>query len=212
MVNLKNILVGFVISFLGSVPLGYLNIVGYEVYKKSGPDATVFYLLGVIVVEFFVIYFTLAFANRLIKNTRLIKFIEAFSVVFMFLLAYVFYSSADPGIARQTLLGQYIGYSPFMVGIILSCLNFINIPFWTSWNLYLLNEKHIQIAGQGRYVFVLGTLLGTFAGMLALILSLDFLTTQTEFFAQYLMKYIIPLGFTGLGIFQAIKFYRKYQT
>lgn len=210
MVSLKNILVGFLVSFLGSIPLGYLNIVGYEVYKKSGFNDTVFYLLGVVTVEFFVIYFTLVFAKRLIRKTSLIKFIEAFSVVFMFLLAYIFYSSANSEVTGQTVLQQYINYAPYVVGLILSGLNFINIPFWASWNLYLLNEQHIQITGQQKYVYVFGTLLGTFAGMVTLILSLDFLTNTNGFFAQYLMKYIIPVGFMALGIFQAFKFYKKY--
>lgn len=211
MINLKNTLVGFLVSFLGSVPLGYLNIVGYEVYKKSGINQTVFYLLGVITIEFLVIYGTLIFASRLLKNTGLIRFIEAFSVLFMFVLAYVFYSSAEGKISQQSVLGSYIDYSAYAVGVILSCINFINIPFWTSWNLYLLNGKHIEISSNARKSwYVLGTLIGTFAGMLGLILSLDFLTSQAGFFEKYLMKAIIPLAFTGLGIFQGIKYYQKY--
>ena len=95
MQNLKNIFVGFIVSFIGSIPLGYLNIVGYEVYKSFGLNETIFYLLGVIIIEFIVIYLTLLFANKLNSNKKLIKFIEAFSIIFMFLLAYIFYSSAS---------------------------------------------------------------------------------------------------------------------
>ena len=57
MQNLKNIFVGFLVSFIGSIPLGYLNVVGFQVYEKSGLSPTVLYLLGVIIIEFFVIYF-----------------------------------------------------------------------------------------------------------------------------------------------------------
>jgi hypothetical protein len=46
--------------------------------------------------------------------------------------------------------------------------------------------------------------------MLALILSLHFLTSQTDFFAKYLMRIIIPLVFVGLGVYQGIQFWRKY--
>ena len=207
---LKNIFVGFLVSFIGSIPLGYLNIVGYEVYKSFGLKETVFYLLGVISIEFFVIYFTLIFANKLIENKKLIKLIEAFSIVFMFLLAYIFYSSASKETSSQTVLEKYVDYSPFIVGIILSCLNFIQIPFWTSWNLYLLNGKYIEISGNRKYFYVFGTVLGTFSGMLVLIVSLNFFTNQTDFLSKYLMKAIIPLVFVGLGIFQSIKFYKKY--
>lgn len=210
MIKLKNIFVGFLVSFLGSIPLGYLNIVGFEVYNKFGLDDTIFYLLGIISIEFFVIFFTLIFANKLMANTRLIKWIEGFSVLFMFLLAYIFYSSASSKSSEQSVLEKYIDYSPYVVGIILSCLNFIQIPFWTGWNLYLLNAKYIEISKSRKYFYVVGTVMGTFAGMLTLILSLHFLTNQTDFLAKYLMKYIIPLVFIGLGTVQAIKFYKKY--
>lgn len=210
MQKLKNIFVGFLISFIGSIPLGYLNVVGYEVYKKFGIEETIFYLFGVISIEFLVIYFTLLFANQLIANKKLIKFIEAFSIIFMFLLAYIFYSSASKEAENQSVLAKYVDYSPFVVGLILSCLNFIQIPFWTSWNLYLLNGNYIEISKSRKYFYVFGTILGTFCGMLVLILSLDYVTNQTDFLAKYLMKIIIPLVFAGLGIFQAYKFYKKY--
>lgn len=210
MQNLKNIFVGFLISFIGSIPLGYLNVVGYEVYKSSGINDTIFYLIGVISIEFIVIYCTLLFANQLIANKKLIKFIEAFSIIFMFLLAYVFYSSASKETSNQSVLDKYVNYSPFVVGLILSCLNFIQIPFWTSWNLYLLNGNYIEISKSRKYFYVLGTILGTFSGMLVLILSLNYVTNETDFLSKYLMKIIIPLVFAGLGIFQAFKFYKKY--
>jgi threonine/homoserine/homoserine lactone efflux protein len=137
MVNLKNIFVGFLVSFVGSVPLGYLNIVGYEIFTRFGIREAILYLLGVICIEFFVIFFTLLFANQLMNNRKLIKFIEGFSVLFMFFLAYVFFESSSNDSSQESVLDKYIDYSPYIVGLILSCLNFIQIPFWIGWNLYL---------------------------------------------------------------------------
>jgi threonine/homoserine/homoserine lactone efflux protein len=211
MQKLKNIFVGFLISFMGSIPLGYLNVVGYEVFQQFGLNATVLYLFGVICIEMFVIYFTLIFAKQLMENKKLIQYIEGFSVLFMFLLAYVFYSSASKQATETSVLEQYVEYSPFVVGIILSSLNFIQIPFWTSWNLYLLNGNYIEVAQSRKYFYIIGTLIGTFFGMLVLIVSLDYVTNQTDFLSKYLMKVIIPLVFIGLGLYQAFSFYRKYK-
>ncbi len=210
MQNLQNIFVGFLVSFIGSLPLGYLNIVGYEVFQQSGLYTTILYLLGVISIECIVIYLTLIFANQLMNNKKLIRFIEGFSVVFMFLLAFIFYSSATKETAQTSVLEKYIDYSPYVVGVILSCFNFIQIPFWTGWNLYLLNGNYIEISNSRKYFYVIGTVIGTFAGMLALILSLNYLTLQTDFLAKYLMEFIIPIVFVGLGLFQAFSFYKKY--
>lgn len=206
MINLKNIFVGFLVSFIGSIPLGYLNVIGFQLFQKLGLIETLWYLLGVIVIEFFVIYFTLIFAQKLAENKKLNKYIEGFSVVFMFVLAYVFYASAT---SEKNYIAT-IQYSPFVLGIVLSGLNFIQIPFWTSWNLYLLNGNYIEVSKSRKYFYVLGTVAGTFCGMLALILSLHYFATNVKFLAQYLMQIIIPLVFVGLGIFQGFKFYKKY--
>lgn len=212
MQNLKNIFVGFLVSFIGSLPLGYLNIVGYEVFQQFGLNETIWYLLGVISIECLVIYLTLIFANQLMNNKKLIQFIEGFSVLFMFLLAFIFYSSASKEATESSVLEKYIDYSPYVVGVILSCLNFIQIPFWTGWNLYLLNGNYIEISNSRKCFYIIGTLIGTFLGMLALILSLNYLTNQTDFLAKYLMKVIIPLVFVGLGLFQGFSFYKKYKS
>ena len=210
MQNIKNIFIGFFVSFIGSIPLGYLNVVGYDVFKKFGLNETVSYLLGVISIEFFVIFFTLLFANQLIANHKLLKFIEGFSVVFMFALAFVFYTSAFSETTNPSVLERYVKYSPFVVGLILSSLNFIQVPFWTSWNLYLLNGNYIEISKSRKYFYIFGTVFGTFSGMLVLIFSLNYLTLEFEFFKLFLFQFIIPIVFVALGIFQGFKFYKKY--
>jgi threonine/homoserine/homoserine lactone efflux protein len=204
MKSLQNIVVGFVVSFLGSIPLGYLNVVGYQVYAKSGMRELLLFLLGVILVEAIVIYLTVIFTQQILRKQKLIKIIELFSIFFMFVLAYIFYAGGNNEMAPVKGFRQYS--STFVLGLVLSCFNFLSIPFWTGWNLYLLNEKRIHI---GKKAYVLGTMLGTFVGMLTLILSLNYLS-NTAFFSKYLMTVIIPLGFAALGIYQAYKFYKKY--
>ena len=151
------------------------------------------------------------FANQLIANQKLLKFIEGFSVVFMFVLAFVFYASASSETTNPSVLERYVKYSPFVVGLILSSLNFIQVPFWTSWNLYLLNGNYIEISKNRKYFYVFGTVIGTFSGMLVLIFSLNYLTLEFEFFRLFLFQFIIPIVFVVLGIFQAVSFCKKYQ-
>jgi hypothetical protein len=210
MQHLKNILVGFAISFVGSIPLGYLNVVGSHVYNNAGVNSACLYLLGVVFIEFFVILITLLFANKLISNKKLLQFIEAFSVVFMFFLAILFYTNANNTNSSAILSQTTLSLHPLVLGILLSCLNFIQLPFWLSWNLFLLNAKHIEITNEFKYSYLFGTSIGTFSGMLTLILSLSFVTHQTDFLNKYLIQIILPLVFFSFGILQGFKFYKKY--
>lgn len=207
---LKNIFVGFLVSFVGSIPLGYLNVIGFEIYTSQGILQTLCYLIGVIFIEFFVVYFTLLFTNVLAKNAKLNKTIEGFSVLFMFILAFVFYFTASNNNSQDNVFSNLNFLSAFSTGVFLSAINFIQIPFWTGWNLYLIKQKYIEISKYNKYFYVFGTLTGTLFGMLTLILSLHYFSENVDFISKYLLRVIIPLVFLVLGIFQGLKFYKKY--
>lgn len=204
---LKNILVGFIVSFVGSLPLGFLNVVGFHVFQDSGMTSTIWYLLGVVSIEVFVIYLTLVFAKRLMENQKLIRFIEGFSAVFMLALAVWFYLNAIRQPSAERTFWHYDVDSSYLLGLGLSSLNVIQVPFWTGWNLYLLNNSHIDSSGAKKYSYIFGTATGTFFGMLAFIVSVKKL--ETTFFPGVL-HWVIILTFGIMGILQTAKYIRKY--
>lgn len=210
MKSLKNILVGFLISFLGSIPLGYLNLVGLEIYTKSGLHDLVFFLFGVIVIESLVIYFTLLFAKQLLNNKKIMKLIDFFAVGFLFVLAFVFYFNFNSTTKSTYTFQNYLIYSPFVIGIVLNCFNFLQLPFWASCNLYLLNEKYIEAERNLKYYYLAGTLAGVFLGMLSLIVVLQTFFQKTNQFSTFIIPVFIPLFFILLGGIQIYKVYRKY--
>ncbi|MFH6944208.1 hypothetical protein [Flavobacterium sp. FlaQc-50] len=206
----QNMAVGFLVSFIGSIPLGYLNLAGLEIYSKSGLDNLILFLFGVVFVETFVIYFTLLFAKRLVENRKLMKIIDFFAVGFMFVLAYLFYANSNQTTGVNDNLNQYLMYSPFVIGVILNCFNFLQLPFWTSWNLYLVNAKFITTEKKLKYYYIAGTLVGVFLGMLSLILILQTVFQKGNPFSKYVMPVFIPLFFIVLGGIQVFKVYKKY--
>jgi len=207
---LKNIFFGFIVSFLGSLPLGYLNIIGVEVFSKLGINSLVPYLFGVILVEAIVIYFTVIFANQLAKNKKILKFIDFFAVFFFLLLAYLFYANSNQTTEEHNYLDDYVHYSPFLIGMVLCGLNFLQIPFWMGWNLYLMNAKSISLIKKLKFYYILGTLVGTFFGMLTAIFLLDSFSQITFSFSMYIVPIVIPLFFIALAVFRAYKVFKKY--
>ena len=210
MKSLKNIFFGFIVSFLGSLPLGYLNIIGVEIISELGINSLVFYLLGVVIVEAIVIYFTVIFANQLAENKKLMKAIDFFAIFFFLLLAYLFYANSNPAAEKHNYLVDYVNYSPFLIGLVLCGLNFLQIPFWLGWNLYLMNTNAISLVQKLKFYYIFGTLVGTFLGMLAVIVFLDSLSQSTLSFSKYIMPIVIPLFFVVLAFIQMVKVYKKY--
>ncbi|HMI06630.1 MAG TPA: hypothetical protein VK528_03715 [Flavobacterium sp.] len=205
---LKNISVGFLVSFLGSLPLGYINVIGAQVYKTSGMQNLVLFILGVITVEAVVIYATLVFAEYLARHEKIIKYIEFFSIFFMLLIGYLFFRQSDPEHQESYL---FFSQKPaFLLGISFNAVNFLQLPFWVGWNLYVTANNYISRSKPLRLFYVFGTLCGSFAGIFAVALLLYRAGTNGGFLGQHLMPHIIPLFFVGMAVYQAVKYYRKY--
>lgn len=209
MKSLKNIGVGFAVSFLGSIPLGYLNLAGLEIYSNNGIYDLLMFLSGVILIETFVIYFTLKFALQIMMNKKLMKFIDLFSVVLMFALAYVFFISTDKREVHTDFLSSYLMFSPFAVGVILNCFNFLQLPFWTGWALFLIDGKYIVVDGNLKYYYIAGTAAGVFSGMFSLIVVLYAVFQKADQFSNLILPIFIPLFFFCAGCIQLIKVCRK---
>lgn len=167
---------GLVVSFIGSIPLGYLNVIGIEFYTEKSISSVVYYLLGVLAIEGIVIYLTLTLAKKLTLNSKWKQRISIFTIAFLLLLAYSFYSNNESEITRTSsiLNKESLLLYPFLSGLLLSLLNFAQIPFWFSWNLYLINESYITLSSKPQTTFyIIGAIIGTFLGMLTLIISLS---------------------------------------
>lgn len=207
---LKNIGVGFLVSFVGSIPLGYLNLIGFEIYAAAGINSLIFYLSGVISVEVFVIYLTLVFAHQLVQRKKLMRSIDFFAIFFLLFLGYSFYAHSNSTAARQADVEKWMQYSPFLIGVALNGINLLQVPFWTGWNLYLINGNYIAVEKKMKWYYVFGTVAGTFFGMLGLVLLLDLFSQYSSPYSRYVVPVVIPLFFVVLALIQMRKVYKKY--
>ena len=207
---LKNLFFGFLVSFLGSLPLGYLNIVGVAILAHSKWQSLVLYLLGVILVEVVVVYGTIFFVNQLVANKKWMKNIDFFAIFFLLGLAVVFRLSSNDSAASVDFLKEYVAYSSFFIGLVLCVLNFLQIPFWVGWNLYLVNANRIVLTNRLQHFYLLGIIFGTFLGMLLAIVVLDSLAQKNFSFTSYILPVFIPIFFVILAVFQMRKVHKKY--
>lgn len=202
---LRNLLLGLGISFLGSIPLGYLNIIGFQIYEQSGLSALSTYLLGVISVEVVILYFTYKGALFLSKQVQIARFMELFSIVFLLILAFVFVM----GEYRQNVAQQWLGADSFFwKGISLNLVNLMQIPFWLGWHLYVNQNNQPNLLG--RNLYFLGALSGTFLGMLSFVLLLAHFSDQSTSLQKYLLSCLVPLFFVLLAFYQIFRYRKKH--
>lgn len=200
--HLKKFCVGFFISFIGALPLGYLNVFGFEIYNKNGISSLIYYLFGVLVVEAIVIYVTFIFAKILTANKKLLQIISLFSVFFLLFMAYFFRFQSKSFVQNDQLLLPTSMISTIFTGLVLSSLNVVQIPFWTSWNLYVVANQYVDFQKFSKNSYFIGAIIGSFAGMLSVILSLVWLSTNICWIQDHLLHDFLPLLFIIMALFQ----------
>jgi hypothetical protein len=209
MTYLKNLLVGFVVSMVGSMPLGYINVIALKIYQAQGMSSLTLFLLGVVIIEFLLILLTLRAANWLHGHAKFTKATEILSIVFMLALAISFYNGTDSG-GQKTIPDFLAGYPPFVLGLALNCINLVQVPFWMGWNLYLINAGYIEVSHKRKYAYVTGTSAGTFTGVFIFVMILQKVLSKTSQISPWLSVHIFSLIFVLLAIMQSVKFYRKH--
>jgi threonine/homoserine/homoserine lactone efflux protein len=167
-----NFLTGLVVSFLGTLPLGVLNVTIMDVSLKKGMRSALRFALACALVELVYSYISVQLTKSIIEFPALKTITET--------------------IATITLLGMGIYYirkhhslnaskqknvSSFYLGTILSILNFVAFPFWILYTTLLQGKGIVGLSQQSFIIiYVIGISMGTIAGLLPFAYASRFLT------------------------------------
>jgi len=209
MIALKNLLIVFSISFIGTIPLGYLNLIAFEIYKKYGFDSVLLYILGIVLVEFIYINISVYFIKHLLKNKKLIQGFKIFSILFLYLLGFIFLFQNTQFETKTVSLNVIIFNSIFFTGVFLNAMNFVQIPFWLGWNIYLINSNSIKINSYLKIFYFSGIVLGTSLGMICFVLFFNLLFVKFNSILNSIYSFILPTTLLVLGTLQLIKYYKN---
>lgn len=204
---LKNIAAAFLVSFTGSVPLGYLNLIGFGIYKQYGQVQAIYYLFGILIAEALFLYAIIHLTSRLRFKSNTFKKLEVLSILLLLFLAYWYWPQAETTVAGSATAEKII-VAPLITGLVLNMINFVQVPFWAGWNLYLTANGFATFSGGLKHFFIAGALAGTFTGMLLFIYLLA--AVPDSVLSTGAINYLYPLVFLLLAVYQAIKFTRRY--
>ncbi len=199
---------GFFISLLGTLPLGYLNVISLQILLEKGNWAAASFIFGIVAVEFFVLKIAAFGAKWLVEQKKLLLFIDIFTIVFFSGIAFYFFFNI--GNEKNFSLSQLqLIQFPFVLGLVLNSLNFMQWPYWSGIYLYLFRTEKIKPKTNQNNIFITGALLGTFAGMMLFAQTGNyFLIDKKAAIGKYL-NIIFTLIFSGLALIQLINLFWK---
>lgn len=159
---------GFIISFLGSIPLGTMNIAATEISLRDGSRQAIIFSAGCMVIELLYVRFIVATLQWVEKNMQLFKMLGWLTVIILLAMAYGSLSaiakSVQPGYALPSISSHH-----FLYGAALSAANPLHFVFWFGWSTILIN-KQLLIPSKSHYLFYMtGIGIGTIGGFLVFI-------------------------------------------
>lgn len=199
---------GFFISLMGTLPLGYLNVIGLQILLEKGNWAAFSFIFGIVAVEFFVLKIASYGAKWLVEQKKLLLVIDIFTIVFFTSIAIYFYFNIGNEKNFSVSQLQLVQF-PFVLGLALNSLNFMQWPYWSGMYLYLFRTEKIKPKTNKNNIFIVGALLGTFVGMMLFAQTGNyFLIDKKAAIGKYL-NLIFAFLFLGLAFIQFINLFWK---
>jgi threonine/homoserine/homoserine lactone efflux protein len=194
---------GALVSFIGSLPMGLINLTVAETAVSRGMRAALLLALGAVIVEFGQILVALFFADWFTSDPAREFWISLVGSV-VFIAAGLFYLLQKPGKPALNTDQEFRKGNPFFHGLGLSAVNMLAIPFWLMTGAYSSAQGWLGKEALLLVCFALGAVLGTY-GLFYLYARLGlFILRRSKIISKYAGKGIGVI-FILLGSWQIIK-------
>jgi threonine/homoserine/homoserine lactone efflux protein len=159
---------GLLVSFLGSLPLGTLNVAAMQISVQENIRNAIFFSLGSLTVEMIYVRISLVGINWIRKQKKLFRWMEWIALAIVVALAIGSFAAAmKPHHAKNVMLNNDI--NRYLLGLMLSAINPVQIPFWFGWSTVLFTKNILQPKNSYYNFYIIGIGLGTLSGNLIFI-------------------------------------------
>ncbi len=198
---LQVFIVGFVFSFLGSIPPGTLNLMVLQLGLEHKIKTALRFALAVSIVEYPYAWIAVEFEQVITSSPAIMKNFELWGAIIMTTIGVVSLWT----VRKPSTISVKLQESGFRRGIILSILNPQAIPFWIALTAYLKFQGWIDIStGWRLHSYILGTSVGAMA--LLTLLALLAKRVASSFKDNRIIRMIPGLVLLSLGILAFVKY------
>lgn len=154
---------GMIVSFLGSLPLGTLNVAAMQISVQETIKNAIYFSLGSLLVEMIYVRISLVGINWIRRQKTLFRWMEWITLAIVVALAVgSFVAAMQPHHAKNVMLNNNI--NRFLLGVMLSAISPMQIPFWFGWSTILFTKNILQPKNSFYNFYIVGIGLGTLFG------------------------------------------------
>ncbi len=203
----KIFLWGLMISFLGSLPLGTLNVAAMQIGIQESVKSALMFSLGSMLVEMIYVRISLIGIDWIRKQEKLMKIMEWVTFGIVVALAIGSFMAAIKGgeNAKNPILDN--GMNRFLLGALGCAINPIVVLFWFGWSTVLFTKKILEPVNSQYNSYIIGIGIGALIGNCVFIFGGNFLYKKIAN-AQDYMNWFIGGIFALTALIQLIKILR----
>ncbi|MEX0314582.1 LysE family transporter [Flagellimonas sp. 2504JD4-2] len=206
---------GLLVSFLGALPLGTLNITAFDIAASQSLVSAMWFAAAVVLVELIVVRLTLFGNERLQFGEKLSYYLIPFGIILLLYLAIKSFMASS----QISEMGSSVHLLPqissaFVLGFLLSALNPLHIPFWMTWNKVLASKGILETSKKSYSLYILGIGVGSLMGLGLFIFAGKYIFTNYESYSMLtnLLMGLLYLGFSIYLMFLLVKKRLKLKT
>jgi threonine/homoserine/homoserine lactone efflux protein len=194
---------GLMISFLGSLPLGTLNVAAMQISVQENIRSAIYFSLGSLLVEMIYVRISLVGINWIRKQKKLFRWMEWITLAIVVALAVGSFAAAmHSHHAKNVILHNNI--NRFLFGVMLSAISPMQIPFWFGWSTVLFTKNILQPKNSYYNIYIIGIGIGTLFGNFVFIFGGKWIVEKLNG-NQNLMNWIIGGIFAATALIFLIK-------
>ena len=195
------------VSFLGSLPLGTLNIAAMQISVSDGIMSAVLFSLGSLTVEIIYVRISLVAMDWIRKQEKIFRILEWVTLLIVIALAISsFYAATHPSVEKNVVLSSSL--PKYLLGVTMSALNPVQIPFWFGWSTVLFTKKVLLPRNDHYNTYIIGIGLGTFIGNCLFIFGGRLIASKINN-NQDILNWVVGGIFAITAIIQVWKMMRK---
>jgi threonine/homoserine/homoserine lactone efflux protein len=198
---------GMLISFLGSLPLGTMNVAATHISVQDGAKAALIFSLAATLIEITYVRVALVAMSWINRQKKLFRLFEWLTILILLALAAGSFIAA----VRKAGLGKALPLHivhPLFLGALLSATNPLHISFWFGWSTVLLNKRILHPDATNYNIYIIGIGIGSLLGYGVFIFGGDYLVNQLKT-NQDILNWIIGSILLITVIIQLYKMYRR---
>lgn len=170
--------IGWLVSFLGQLPLGTMSITSTQIAVQENFKNAWLYAIGVAIVEIIYLRLTLYGVNWIMQHKLLFQVLGWLTVAVFLILGIISFITARKQHAEKKALLLNNKLNRFFLGLSMSALNPAQVPFWFIWSSYLIDNKVLATNFTEFNLFTAGCGTGTISGLALYMYGGNWLITK----------------------------------